>query len=212
MRRTAVGAILVAMPMLAADADISHLINQIEVRYNRARTLEVGFSESYGFPGRAQRTETGELYLRKPGRMRWQYTEPAGKLFVSDGKLIYSYSPNTGRAEKTKLKETEDMRAPLAFLLGRLEFRKDFRSFDAKPDGANTFITAQPKSDRFPYKQVAFLVTPEAEIRRLVVTLQDSSVLEFNFDDEKVNPALSGKLFEFTPPPGVETVDLTGER
>ena len=63
--------------------------------------------------------------------MRWQYTAPAGKLFVSDGKYIYLYTPNDKRYERMPLKETEDMRAPLAFLLGRIHFNEDFREFKA---------------------------------------------------------------------------------
>ncbi|MGH9668298.1 MAG: outer membrane lipoprotein chaperone LolA [Bryobacteraceae bacterium] len=211
MRRTALGAILAALPVLAADSDISHLLKGIENRYNHAQTLRVGFSESYNLPGRASRTESGELVLRKPGKMRWQYNDPAGKLFVSDGKLIYSYSPDTNRAEKSKLKETEDMRVPLAFLLGKLDFKKDFRQFDAKPEGKDTFITALPKSNNFPYQQVAFLVTPDFEIRRLIVTGQDHSVLEFSFTGEKMNPPVNDKLFQFVPPPGAEYVDQTAQ-
>lgn len=199
------------LPALAANQDILHLLNGVEQHYNHARTLKVGFSESYILPGRARRTESGELYLRKPGRMRWQYTTPAGKLFISDNKFIYSYSPDTNRAEKSKLKETEDMRIPLAFLLGKLDFKKDFREFDAKPEGKDTFITAVPKSNNLPYQKVAFLVTPDFRITRLVVTGQDHSTLDFSFTGEVVNPPVSDKLFAFVPPPGAEYVDQSAE-
>ena len=74
--------------------------------------------------GRPRRNETGELSLQKPGKMRWEYTQPAGKLFLSDGKLIYYYNPVSKRAEKMKVRESEDMRAPLAFLLGKLDFKR----------------------------------------------------------------------------------------
>ncbi|MGH9559475.1 MAG: LolA family protein, partial [Bryobacteraceae bacterium] len=110
-------AIASVAPAQAQHLDISKILQGIENRYNRARTLEVSFTESLTSQGR-KRTEKGELFLRKPGRMRWQYTSPAGKLFISDGKYIYSYLPAENRAEKMPFKETEDMRAPLAFLLG----------------------------------------------------------------------------------------------
>ena len=73
-----------------------------------------------------QRTEAGELSLRKPGRMRWQYDSPKGKLFVSDGKQVYLYTPATNRVEKMKVRESDDMRTPLAFLLGKFDFWRDF--------------------------------------------------------------------------------------
>src|SRR6185437_5283464 len=204
VRGIALGAILAIVPAMAADSDISHILKGIENRYNHARTLRVSFSESYALPGRSRRTESGELFLRKPGKMRWQYTDPAGKLFISDGKFIYSYTPDTNRAEKSKVKETQDMRLPLAFLLGRLDFKKDFREFDAKPEGENTFITALPKSNDLQYRKVAFLVAPDYRIRRLIVTGQDHSVLEFTFTGETINPPVNDAMFKFVPPPGAE--------
>ena len=79
--------------------------------------------------GRPRKSESGELTLRKPGRMRWDYTAPAGKLFLSDGKQVYLYTPDSNRVERMPLKESDDMRAPLAFLLGKLDFAKEFRDF-----------------------------------------------------------------------------------
>ena len=84
-------------------------------------------------PAGAKRSESGTLLLRKPGKMRWDYDQPKGKLFVSDGKFLWLYTPEDNRAEKMKLKESDDMRAPLAFLLGKLDFQKEFRNLQAKP-------------------------------------------------------------------------------
>jgi outer membrane lipoprotein carrier protein len=190
----------------AADLDVPKILKGVEDRYNRTQTLQVSFTESLTVQGR-KRTEKGELYLRKPGKMRWEYA--AGKLFVSDGKYIYSYFPNEKRAEKESFKQTEDMRAPLAFLLGRLNFNDDFREFHLQPDRENVFITAIPKSDKLPYSEVTFLVSPDSMIHYLSVKGQEGSVTEFTFEGEKKNPVLSDALFRFTPPPGVEYNDST---
>ena len=207
----AISVTLGLLPLRGAGIDVPQTLKGIEDRYNRAQTLDVTFTESYLLRGR-RRVEKGELFLRKPGRMRWQYSAPAGKLFVSDGKFVYYYSPDENRAEKMKLSATDDMRAPLAFLLGRLEFQKDFREFRAKPDDDGLFITAIPKSDKLPYSEVSFLAAPDFTIRRLVVTGQDNSTLEFTFENEKRNPPLPETMFRFTPPPGVEYLDSTNQR
>jgi outer membrane lipoprotein carrier protein len=201
-----------ALPGLlhAADIDVPHVLKGVEDRYNHAQTLQVAFTESYTLQGR-KRTEKGDLFLRKPGRMRWQYSAPAGKLFVSDGKFVYYYSPDENRAEKMKLKETEDMRAPLAFLLGRLQFQNDFREFRTQPDEAGVFITAIPKSDKLPYTEVTFLVSPDFAIHWLRVRGQDGSALEFAFDGEKMNPPIGNMMFRFAPPPGAEYVDSSAQ-
>lgn len=201
-----------AIPAVAADNTLTHLLGAVQSRYNSARTLQVTFQESYtGAAGRRQ-VESGELYLRKPGRMRWDYKSPAGKLFLSDGKQVYFYNPTTNRAEKTKLRETEDMRAPLAFLLGKLDFEKDFRDFQLKNEtGQIATVIAIPKSDKLPYKEVQFTVNPIQgyQIQRLLITAQDNAILAFHFANEQLNPDLNDKLFRFELPKGALWADLT---
>ena len=137
------GAWIVSLPSVqAADSEITRILKGVEERYNHALTLQVTFAETYTNKGR-KHTEKGELYLRKPGRMRWEYSSPAGKLFGSDGKFAYAYSPDENRFDKMSLKGTEDMRAPLGFLLGKLQFGGGVsETSHALPDGPSTFITA----------------------------------------------------------------------
>ena len=99
------------------------------------------------------------------------------------------------------------MRAPLAFLLGRLDFDKEFRNLQSLPEGSDTRIVAEPKGDNLPYSAVEFVVTPENRIREVKVTRFDRSILSFAFDQERVDPPLDGKLFQFQPPKGAEVVD-----
>ena len=186
----------------AAGSDLSGTLKAVEDRYNRAQTLQITFSEKYQAQGKTRKPETGTLFLRKPGRMRWQYTAPAGKLFLSDGKFVYLITPDSNRIQKMKAKESEDMRAPLAFLLGRLHFEKDFRNFQTRPEGVDTWIEAEPKSQDLPYTKVEFQVTSVFQIRRVRVTGQDQSVFDFQFEQEKLNPQLDSKLFQFVLPPG----------
>ena len=193
----------------AADAALDNTLTGVENRYNRAKTLELSFTETYTLHGQKKMAK-GELYLRKPGRMRWQYSEPAGELFVSDGKFLYSYIPGQQQAEKNSMKATEDMRAPLAFLLGHLKFTNDFRDFQSHPESGGLAISAVPKSDKLPYSQVSFLVAPDDSIKRLTVT--GDAVLEYSFENEKMGLPLSDKLFQFQPPAGVPLVDMTSHQ
>lgn len=193
---------LLAVSAFAADAPLDTLLKNVENRYNRAKTLQVLFTERYTPPRNATRTESGTLLLRKPGRMRWDYSQPKGKLFVGDGKNLWLYTPADNRVEKMKLQESDDMRAPLAFLLGKLHFDKEFRDIQGKPDGPDMRITAEPKTENLPYSQVEFLVAPDSRIREVKVTGFDHSVLDFTFESEKVDPSLDAKLFQFQMPPG----------
>ncbi len=204
--RVALWVSFACLPVLAADIDTKGLLKGIEQRYNRAKTLQVQFVESYSVQGQPRKSESGELTLRKPGRMRWDYTTPAGKLFLSDGKDLYLYTPDAHRVEKMKLKESEDMRAPLAFLLGKLDFVKEFRDFDVKQQGPNLLLSAKAKGDKLPYEKVEMLVTPDYQIQRLTVSGQDQSILTFRFDQEKLNPPVNDAQFKFQLPPGATLV------
>lgn len=195
-----------AFPVCAA-VDTAVLLDGVEQRYNRPKTLQMQFEQSQSGRGRITRSETGTLSLRKPGRMRWDYTVPEGKLFLTDGKFVYFYNPVTSQVSRSKLKESDDMRAPLAFLMGRLDFRRDFREFRTMPEGEDTYVIASPKSDRAPYTQVAFLVAPDFRIKLLRVNGQDHTIMVYRMLNEQVNPALDPALFQFRMPPGAILVD-----
>lgn len=200
---------LIALLSLAAPArDLGEVLRSVEQRYNRAATLEVHFEQRYLAQGSGRRTtESGELALRKPGRMRWSYAAPAGKVFVSDGKVLWFYSPEENRAERSRMKDTEDFRAPLAFLLGKLDFKRDFGTFELKDTGADSTIVALPKSDKLPYTRVEFTVTPQNVIRRLLVQGMDATVMEFLFSNERLNAPVNDAIFRYTPPKGAEIME-----
>lgn len=183
------------------------LIKEVEDHYNSARTLSVQFVETYSILGHARPPETGTLTLRKQGKMRWEYTRPEGKLFISDGKTVYLYTAEDNRVEKVPLKDTEDMRAPLAFLLGRLDLKKEFRDFKTSPGDGGTWLDASAKNDRVPYQSVDMLIAPGGQVRQLKVMGRDQSLLAYSFANEKLNPPVNDQEFHFTIPAGAEVVD-----
>ena len=68
-----------------------------------------------------------------------------------------------------KLQASDDMRTPLAFLLGKLNFEKEFRNVKATPEGPDQRIGAEPKSDNLPYSNVEFVVAPDQHIEMVKV-------------------------------------------
>jgi outer membrane lipoprotein carrier protein len=192
--------------LLAAPASVTQAV---EERYNRLRTLKVQFEERVSYGGRTRREERGTLYLLRPGKMRWEYTQPAGKLFVADGRMFYLYSPHSNQVQRIKPREAADWRAPLAFLLGRLEFAREFGSILTRPAaGGSIELVARARSERDPFTDVTFLVAARTfEIRRVAISGQDGLVTEFAFSGETVNLPLEARLFRFEPPPGAEVVE-----
>jgi outer membrane lipoprotein carrier protein len=140
--------------------------------------------------------------------MRWEYTDPKGKLAVCDGKTFWIYKPSENQVEKSPLKETDEVQGPIAFLLGKLHFDKEFKNIQGTMQGADMRISAEPKSDNLPYTAVEFLVAPDGRIRTVKVTEFDNAITEYAFDQEKVNPKLEDKLFQFQVPKGAEVVEV----
>ena len=186
---------------------VTTLIEKVERRYNGAQTLSVDFIENFAILGHSRPPESGTLTLRKQGKMRWDYTEPKGKLFISDGKDVFLYTGKDNRVEKIPLKNTEDMRAPLAFLLGRLDMKKEFRDIRVRDEEGQVWLDAAAKSDRLPYATVNMQIGEDGSIRQLKVLGRDESVTSFRFSNERLNPPVSSGAFHFEPPPGAEVVD-----
>ena len=88
-----------------------------------------------------------------------------------------------------------------------MDFYRDFKEFRTTSEGANTFISATPKSARAPYTQVDFLVTPDYRIEMLKVTGQGGLVMRYRLSGETVNPPLPATTFQFVQPAGTELVD-----
>ena len=195
----------------AHTQDIRQLARAVDEHYNRLRSLQADFTEIYRGAG-AERVESGTLWLKKPRKMRWEYRSPKEKLFISDGKQVWFYLPAERQARKTELKKLEDLRSPLAFLLGKTKLENELRGLskvvDQAPAGpGNTLLRGVPQAMADRVSEVQLEITPADQIVRILLMEVDGATTEFRFAGLKENLNLSDGRFEFTPPPGVETVE-----
>lgn len=202
---------VLAVTAAALGADVATVIRGVEQRYNRASTLRASFEQKQLVAGRPRRIESGTLILRKPGRMRWDYSQPSGKLFLCDGKWVWLYSPGAQQVERARLKEADDFRAPLAFLLGRLDLRRTFATFELEEKSGMTRLSAWPKSSRMPFTRVDFFLTAEFRIERLIIHQADETAMEFTFSGEQLNLPIPESAFRFQPPPGIPVVEADSQ-
>jgi outer membrane lipoprotein carrier protein len=183
------------------------LADRIDHHYNALRSLEVQFVQSYEGMG-MNRRESGVLLLKKPGRMRWTYTQPDGKLFVLDGHNGYFYSPGDTEVQRVPVKQLDDMRSPLRLLLGHTQLAKELNGITIAPatDGTYT-LSGIPRGLE---KRVAsFRVTAAADgtIRSLRVEETDGITNSFTFSGEAPNAPAPDASFVFHPSAGVNVVD-----
>ena len=203
--------LLVAIAIPARAEDIHQLARAVDAHYNHLRSLQSDFTEINRGDG-AERVETGTLWLKKPRKMRWEYRSPKEKLFVSDGQAVWFYLPAERQLRKTALRKLDDLRSPLAFLLGTTKLENELQGLskvvDQSPlDPGNTLLRGVPQAMTGQVSEVQLEITPSDQIVRIVLMEADGATTEFRFAGWKENLELNDSRFQFTPPPGVETVE-----
>lgn len=202
---------LVAPRANAAGADVKTIAANVDNHYNHLRSLEAEFTEVYRGSG-MDRTESGTLWLKKPGKMRWEYRSPKEKLFVSNGKDAWFYVPDDRQARKGSAKKLEDIRSPLAFLLGKTKLEKELRGLSLAPDvqplqSGDVVLRGVPTALGDQISEIVLEITPQNRIARLIVEGVDGASTEYRFADQKEDVAVADGRFEFKAPPGIEVVE-----
>ena len=196
-------------------ADVHATATAVDERYNHLHSLQAEFTEIYRGSG-TERTESGMLWLKKsgqkkPGKMRWEYRSPTEKLFVSDGRDVWFYVPGDRQARKMAARKLDDVRSPLAFLLGKTRLEKELRGLSWAPDVSpltpgDVVVRGVPQwADRV--GELLLEITPDYRIARIVIGQVDGSVTEYRLQEQKDDVQVPDERFQFAPPEGVETVE-----
>ena len=208
------GWLLVVAFIIPTQAEDIHKIAQaVDDHYNHLRSLQSDFTEIYRGDG-PERVESGTLWLKKPRKMRWEYRSPKEKLFISDGQVVWFYLPAERQLRKTSLQKLDDLRSPLAFLLGKTKLESELRGLskavDQSPLAAGDIVLrGVPQTAMGQVSEVLLEITPAHQIVHIVLVDADQATTEFRFVGWKENLQLDDGQFKFTPPPGVETVEGT---
>jgi len=205
--------VVAGVPQLVGQTDVHAIAEKVDQRYSRIQTLQAQFAETYSGAG-MKRTESGTLELKKPGRMRWDYDQPRPKMFLTDGKTAWFYVPGERQVRRAPVKDIDDLRSPLRYLLGKAKLEKEFVGLaidtNANPLNAGDIVLrGVPRGMQERVSNTLLEVTPDGLIQRIVVEEMDGSVTEFRFLQQKENVQIADQRFRFVPPPGVEVVQGT---
>ena len=208
--------LVIVVPIFGLTEDVHSIAAAVDEHYNHLHTLQAEFTEVYHGSG-MDRTESGTLWLakgglKKPGKMRWEYRSPREKLFVSDGKDAWFYVPGDRQARRTDARKLDDVRSPLAFLLGKSKLEKELHGLSLANDVApmnpgDVVLRGVPQALADRVSEILLELTPEHRIARIVLNEVDGSTTEYRFSDQKEDEAISEARFRFRPPPGTETLE-----
>ena len=182
------------------------VVRKVDDHYNHLASLRAHYAEHYTGMG-MDRAEEGTLLLKKPGRMRWSYAEPVGKVFVLDGKFAWFYTPGDAQATRVPAKQLDDLRSPLRFLLGHTQLKKELDNLTVAAEGSGFRIAGVPKGMAQRVKLLTLGVTAAGAIETMRLEEVDGAVTEFAFSGMQENVPVRDADFVFTPPVGVTVVN-----
>jgi outer membrane lipoprotein carrier protein len=190
--------------------DVHAVAQLVDSHYNQLHSLRASFTESYEGLGMS-RAESGTLLLLKPGRMRWDYAVPAGKLFLIDGKFAWFYVRGATQVQRIPAKELDDLRSPLRFLLGHTQLDRELTGLQLAPTPTGHgeyMLIGQPKGQENRVRRISLTIVPgTGAIAAIEIEETDGAATRFTFAGEEINVAIPDGAFKFTPPAGVPVVD-----
>src|SRR5919109_1123337 len=203
-----------AAAQAGAAPSLDDVIRGLEGAYGRITDLKAEFSQNAFNKSLNQSIPAaGSVYLKKGGKLRWEYTQPTPQQIVSDGKTLWVYTPQLNQVNVAPAPEA--LAGPAgSFLVGLGKLREHFGVRFLNPvqprDGdGNVVLDLAPKQPLPTLTRLILSVDPRSwEVRKAVVYDQFENTVTMRFTKMALNTGLADTLFTFTPPKGVATVPL----
>jgi outer membrane lipoprotein carrier protein len=200
------------IPITAADQTAAELAAALQRKYDGIKDFSADFTHTYeGGVLRKKITERGHLVVKKPGKMKWDYSSPEPKQFVSDGFKMYSYIPQDKQVVVASVPPENDAATPALFLAGKGSLTRDFTASLADapagmPAGSRA-LKLVPKVRQAEYDSLVLVVDPATlAIRGLVTSDTQGGTSSFAFTNLQENTGVADKAFAFKIPRGVDVI------
>jgi outer membrane lipoprotein carrier protein len=204
--------VFVALPVMVTaqtGQNPEALAKALQARYQNVRDFTADFVQTYrGGVLRTETRERGTGAVKKPGRMRWIYTSPERKEFVSDGQKMYSYIPEDRQVMVSDVPADNEAPTPVLFLAGKGDLVKDFTATTApSPVSGSVGLKLTPRRSEPEYEYLIVAVDPETlQIRALTTRDRQGGESTLRFENLQENKGISDKDFAFRIPRGVDVI------
>jgi outer membrane lipoprotein carrier protein len=208
-------ALACTFPLHAQSGDPVAMAARIQQRYNGIKDIQGDFVQTYeGGVLRTRTSERGTIAIKRPGRMRFSYTKPEKKEFVSDGSRLYTYLVADKQVIVSPAPGPDQGDIPAMFLTGQSDLARDYTpTFTALPGAATGLVTLKlvPKKPSAEYESIGIGVDARTlQIQFLTAIDAQGGRSSFAFANLKENRGLTDKDFEFRIPRGVDVVTNGG--
>jgi outer membrane lipoprotein carrier protein len=187
----------------------------LQEKYDRVKDFTADFTHLYeGGVLKKKSTERGTVVIKKPGRMRWDYTSPEKKLFVSDGHTVYSYIPADKQVIVSEMPAGDEATTAVLFLTGKGNLTRDFTvSYNDTGETPDTWaLRLDPRQKQNDYDWLIIVVDRRTmQIRGLTAADRQGGRSSFAFTNYRENAGVADKAFEFKIPRGVDVI-TAGDR
>jgi outer membrane lipoprotein carrier protein len=200
------------VPAATDRLELHAVVDHVQKRYDAAADFRAHFSQTLTNPTFKRKTAlSGEVLLKKPGKMRWNYQTPDVKMYLADGTRLWLYEPEDHQAFKQDLKSSQ-LPAALAFLTGKGKLADEFEIAFSKTPGVGTardyVLSLHPRQAQPQVKEITFVVDPETFlVRESVLVDGQGNVNEMLFSDIKINGGVPDATFKWSPPAGTRVID-----
>jgi outer membrane lipoprotein carrier protein len=200
-----------AAPQTPERPPVMDVARNIQRSYENVRDFAADFVHAYsgGVLGQ-QVTERGQVLIKKPWKMRWTYTTPEKKVFVSDGVKLYSYIPQDRQVYVSSVPTSDETSTPTLFLAGKGDITRDFvvSWADVPQAPRDTYALKLVPTRKEPEYEWLILVVDRRslQLRMLVTTDRQGGQSTFSFSNIRENVSMPDRDFTFQIPRGVEVV------
>jgi outer membrane lipoprotein carrier protein len=181
----------------------------VQHKYDLVKDFTADFTHTYeGGVLKKKSTERGTVQIKKPGRMRWEYTAPDKKTFVSDGREVYSYIPADKQVIVSPVPSNDEATTAVLFLAGKGNLARDFTVTYADGAAEGTWaLRLDPKQKQRDYDWLVLGVDPKTmQIRSLTAADQQGGRSTFRFSNYRENTGLADSVFTFKIPRGADVI------
>ncbi len=197
---------------MSPPAKADDVVKKVQTYYAQTQKLRADFRQEYTNStfGKTSSSD-GKVYVAKPGKMRWDYSKPEVKYFISDGTTLWVYEEAQHQAFQQPLKD-QILPVAVTFLYGQGDLATEFSAeLDPGKYGGKDDLCVKltPKKPEAQYKNLWLVVDPtDFHVKESVILEATGNVNHFTFFNMKQNAEakVEDKHFKFVPPPGTKVI------